>query len=584
MKKIVVLLIVLALLMAAGCGAAKETEITDSIVEDDEQQGVLNIKKIGSQIATYEGDKYIVSDGINEEYQKSAYTGLQELCVIKVSEDWESIEEEIWDRNDFQFVGVATPYGTKTFQYKYINPFNTNDVFITHDENYNELPVENPVEEYLNKTVNDRQKDYESLNGYRDSDDQISMETAEIKKTTIGEQEISYRRCDVFDSHDIVIVQSAFKKADDCVFCVSAAYDILKEDDSEVDELQLLEEAYSNISFYNSGFDSIKASSPAAKRTIVSGDNENCCIVDDSSSKYYHYNSYSTDPMEIAEGSWTVNFKANPDSTMFQSDLKYSLSFAEEEGCEIVQTPEIKGYTIDEHEIKASMLQYDRKDELAGGVAELIAWFPEGDNYFSIEYEKRTDESIREASIDEESVLKSILDKLQFKENDSNYKNDVKNKNAGGAISGGYNMEEIQAMISKAWIGERKEDGNTHLVAYFQNEDASVCGYLQQTNGSVISLNSGVGKTTMKDVPLVSKDDGQTITAKEIVITSEDGKTKTYYTYEEDELMYISFDEGDELSFVPLSPATTDEFMAKFERGGDMYDVVRVDNDPMTFD
>ena len=72
------------------------------------------------------------------------------------------------------------------------------------------------------------------------------------------------------------------------------------------------------------------------------------------------------------------------------------------------------------------MLQYDRKDELAGGVAELIAWFPEGDNYFSIEYEKRTDESIREASIDEESVLKSILDKLQFKENDSNYKNDVK--------------------------------------------------------------------------------------------------------------------------------------------------------------
>ena len=576
MKKIIVLFVVLGLLILTGCGGEKEVEKTDSFMDE---QGVLQTDEIGSQIATYEGDKYIVSDGINSESQSNAYDGFHELCLVETPENWESVEEELWSRNDLQYVGVATPYGFKSYQYKYINPFNSTDVFITHDESYNELPVENPVDEYLKKVVNDRQKGYDWSNDGRNPEDQISMEVTEIKKATIGDQEVSYRRCDIHDDHDIVIVYSAFQKTDDCIFCSSVAYDVIKEDDSEIDEIQFLNEAYSNISFYESEFDTIKASSPDSKRTIVSGDNKYRCVIDDSSSKRYYYNWFSSDEQNSDAGDWSINFHDNPDSVMFQSRLTYVPSDDEGISYDIVERPEIKEYDIDEYHIKATMLRYDEMiDEMGenpSGRAEMNAWFQVGENCFSIEYRNFTDGSIRDVSIDTESILKSILKRLQFEENESNYKNEVKNKNAGGAVSGGYDMEEIQAMISKVWIGGIEEDGEVYVISYFQNEDASICGYLQQKRGTGISMDSCVGKTSMSDHPMVSEDDGRVVTTKEIKITGENDKINTYYTYEEDGLLYISFDEGEEFEFIGLSPSTTDEFMMRFEQAGDDIDSLK---------
>ena len=572
MKKVLVLLIVMGLLMLSGCGGGQEAEKEESFMDE---QGVLRTDKIGSQIATYEGDKYIVSDGINDESQSSAYDGFHELCLVKSPENWESVEEEIWKRNDLQYVGVATAYGFKSYQYKYINPLNTADVFVTHDESYNELPVENPVNEYLNKMVNDRQKDYDWSNELADPEDKISMEATEIKKATIGNLEVSYRRCDIRDDHDVVIVYSAFQKSDDCIFSASVAYDIIKEDDSEIDEIQFLNEAYSNISFYDSGFDAIKASSPDSKQTIVSGDNKYRCIIDDSSSQHYYYDWYSSDEQYSDDGDWSISFHVDTDSIMFQSQLNYVPSDDEYESYDIVERPEIKEYDIDGHHIKATMLKYNEMGENQYGVAEMHAWFQVGENDFSIDYRQHTDGSIRDVSVDTESIIKRILKKLQFEENKSNYKNEVKNKNAGGAISGGYDMEELQAMISKVWIGGIEENGETYVISYFQNDDTSICGYLQQKRSNGISMESCVGKTSMSDQPMVSKEDGREIMTKEVKITGENDKTNTYYTYEENGLLYISFDEGDELQFIGLAPSTTDEFMSRFEQAGDTMDTLK---------
>ena len=582
MKKIVVLLLVLGLLILSGCGGEKEVEKTDSFTDE---QGVLQTDEIGSQTATYEGDKYIVSDGINNDSQSGVYDSFHELCLIKTPEEWESIDEEIWRRNDLQYVGVATTYGTKSFQYMYLNPLNIRDVFTISDGSLianNELPVEDPVEEYLNKVVHDRQDDYDSSNEYRDSDDQISMEKTEIKTTRIGEQDVSYLICNIHDGHDIVIVHSAFQKADDCIFCVSVAYDILKEGDSEIDEIQLLHEAYSNISFYDSDFDTIEASSPDSKPTIVSGDNKYRCVIDDSSSENYYYNRYSTNVLNSDDGDWSIDFNTNPDGTTFQTRLNFVPSDEEYVSYDIVERPEIKEYDIDGYHIKATMLRYDEKfhelGENPSGRAEMNAWFQVGENCFSIEYSYFSDESIRDVSIDTESILKNVLKKLHFEENASNYKNKVKNKNAAGAVSGDYDMEEIQAMISKVWIGGIEEDGEMYVVSYFQNEDASICGYLEEQNGSIISMDMCVGETSMSDYPMVIKEDGRTVTAKEVNITSENGKTNTYYTYEEDGVLYISFEEGDEHLFVGLIPSTTDEFMSRFEHAADAYDTLRLDH------
>ena len=570
MKKRALLLMVFFLLfVSSACGKAVKKEMESFTTED---QGMLKIEKIGAQTATYEGDKYIVSDGAGDIIHSQEYQGLHELCVIKTPSDWEHIEGETWGRNNLQYIGVSSLYGMKTVQYKYINCNNTRDVYTTHDENENELPVEDPLEEYLNQAVNDRYEDIQSSNEYRGEGHQVSMEMEEIKTVKIDDKDVLYRRCDLHDDMEAVIVYSVFERNDSCALCVSAAYEIQKGYEEDVDEISLLEEAYSNISLYDSGFESIEASSPAARRTIVSPDNRQVCILDEKSSESYYYDKYQSNPFGEENYNITVSFIDDLEN-VFDYDLTNSLENAEEQGYEIYINPEVKKYSVGDYNINAAMLQYDDHSYDIYGTVKLNAWFETDGNWIMIEYDERVDGSVKEAAIDTESVLKTIVNKMEIKENPSDYNNEVKNKNAGGAISGGYDMEKLQSTISKVWMGEIEQDGETHTISYFQNEDASECGYLRRTTTETgFSIYSCIGTTTISERPMVSESDGKEAIVKEINITSYDNETGTYYTYEEDGDMYISFDEGDRLEFILLSPSTTDQFMATFERFSDFKD------------
>lgn len=132
-------------LLVAGCGGADksadetsspDTQQTQSVVQDDAPQqadqtdvqevpeGSIDVATTGSQVATFRGPKYIVSDATVDQLSGGRVPdelGHQEMCVVNQPEAWEEIDSIAWDRNSISFTQVAMAWGKATYRYEYIN-------------------------------------------------------------------------------------------------------------------------------------------------------------------------------------------------------------------------------------------------------------------------------------------------------------------------------------------------------------------------------------------------------------------------------------------------------------------------------
>lgn len=103
---------------ATGAGASQRDD-AKPLADDG-----IDVKATGSQVATYHGPKYIVSDVTVDQATGDSLTeglGLQEICVVNQPDSWGQIASIGWDRNSISYTQVATAWGTVSYRYEYVN-------------------------------------------------------------------------------------------------------------------------------------------------------------------------------------------------------------------------------------------------------------------------------------------------------------------------------------------------------------------------------------------------------------------------------------------------------------------------------
>lgn len=96
--------------------------------------GRIDVTQAGEQVATFHGDKYIVSDATVEQ-RSSAQTvqdeglGLQEICVVHEPDAWKDADAIAWDRNSITYHGIPMSWGHLSLRYQYINEQGVGDEY-----------------------------------------------------------------------------------------------------------------------------------------------------------------------------------------------------------------------------------------------------------------------------------------------------------------------------------------------------------------------------------------------------------------------------------------------------------------------
>ena len=252
---------------------------------DPTADGRIDVTTTGTQVATYSGPKYIVSD-VTVDQQTGAGAaeglGLQEICVVNQPASWEPIDSIGWDRNNISYTGVAMPWGVASYRYSYIN----------------EASGVEGIEEW-SLTSEDRYfasydtVEHLELDGHKIAyafDNAIMGAAGIVDLEAQGAAQGSANTLTVF----------AYEQRDDkCAFIVTITCDI-EGDASEVSAEQVVRDAYAPLSF-KSANEQVDAASFLSDLTISNADGSKSLVIARNNEALISYTEHSVMLLSAAD-------------------------------------------------------------------------------------------------------------------------------------------------------------------------------------------------------------------------------------------------------------------------------------------
>lgn len=231
-------------LSLAGCGqqssssvqsASSEREQSVHNAKDPTANGRIDATNTGKQVATYHGAKYIVSDATAD--QTTDNMGLQEICVVRQPESWESISSIGWDRNSISYTRISMPWGEASYRYEYANdagaPSEMQEWSRTNEQNYF-----SGMENVQHMDVDGRSVGYVFDSQSAGSND---MGIEDLEAQAMGIQEGTSGRT--------ISVYTYEQRGDKCSLLITATYNVTNDAAFNPSAEQMVQEAYAPLEF-----------------------------------------------------------------------------------------------------------------------------------------------------------------------------------------------------------------------------------------------------------------------------------------------------------------------------------------------
>ena len=319
-------------LSIVGCGKqegnSSSSEAADSARTEVEQSvhnntdptanGRIDVTTKGSQVATYRGAKYIVSDATAD--QTTDDMGLQEICVVKQPEAWQEIKSIGWDRNSISYAGISMPWGEMSCRYEYANEVGAAEGMEEYSRT-NEAGYFSGLDNIQHVDVDGHSVAY----AYNEqSEDYVTAGIVDLEAQAMGEQDGTTGRT--------IMVNAFEQRADKCSFLVTVTCLVTNESEFALDGEQLLKDAYAPLEFAAKDAQ-VDAASFLADVTISNADNSHNAVIK-RDGKYLI--SYTEHAVTLLEGEGV-------EALMLTTAYDFAPKEAQPEG---VQTYEMDGKTV----------------------------------------------------------------------------------------------------------------------------------------------------------------------------------------------------------------------------------------------
>lgn len=267
---------------------------------DPAADGRIDVTSTGEQVATFRGDKYIVSDGTVDQATGEAAAdglGLQEICVVHQPAEWQQIGSIGWGRNLITYERVAMPWGTVSFGYEYHNEASPASAGARSNTS---------EEEYFNGAQG---VEHTQANGH----DVAYLVDEQEGGTPVapGIRDLEAQAAGDGSSQRYVTVYAYEQRAEDCALATRISCEVTDPAAYDLSAAQLVEQAYAPLEFLGKDAGDVAAASYLADVTIASEDGQRQVVLRRDGADLVSYTEHGA-LLATLEGATSFEF-ASPD-------------------------------------------------------------------------------------------------------------------------------------------------------------------------------------------------------------------------------------------------------------------------------
>ena len=364
------------------------TEVVPRETEAPDAGGRIDVTQTGTQLATFEGDKYIVSDATVDQTQGEAY-GLQEICVIRQPETWNMAESIGWDRNSITYNNIATDWGKMSYRFEYINEAGS--------ETLGAAWSRSTEEGFFGEGVD---VSHTSIAGH---DIAYVVNDDAAYEIALGIKDLEAQAEELSQSHKFVSIHAWESRGEACAFAASITCEVNSDSDDAIDAEQLLSDAYAALEFVEGTSEDVKAASYKSDLTILSADGSKQAVVKRNGATLMSYTRNSVALSKSEEGvgytNLTLDFapegglEAMPETTASTDKYDAAYGYVEVDASDVEQH-EVDGLTVNARVITAT---FDMGEQGQSTSRELRAWCDVDGNALYLETPLQQDEDVESA-------------------------------------------------------------------------------------------------------------------------------------------------------------------------------------------
>lgn len=352
-----------------------EQNATEPVAQDKSESkekkddGRIDVKSAAPAVATYYGDKLIVSDATSTQEgmeTKQDGFGVQEMCVIKQPESWKQISSIGWSRNSISYGNIAEPWGTISYSFEYINEASVGDL---------DPEISRTTPESYFGSLDDA-KEFES-DGHKVvyvRDDAPSLDG----RFTYEDLEAAYYGVQRDTSNDVGI-HIYEQRGDKCAFTIALTCSVNEGSKVDKTDEELVAEALSVVSFTKEN--TANAASCESDDTITSWDNTQSVVVKRNGSDLLGYTEHGLAVSEQVTGENAQMLRTHYDFSIDTDSASYAEltgnidELSEDNGFSNASVTDVQDFDVDGLKVHARVAsaEVDYGDEVEE-MRELRAW------------------------------------------------------------------------------------------------------------------------------------------------------------------------------------------------------------------
>ncbi|MBR3313753.1 MAG: hypothetical protein IKG18_06415 [Atopobiaceae bacterium] len=364
------------------------TEVVSRETEAPDAGGRIDVTQTGAQLATFEGDKYIVSDATVDQTKGEAY-GLQEICVIRQPEAWNTAESIGWDRNSITYNNIATDWGKMSYRFEYINEAGSDTLGAAWSRS--------TEEGFFGEGVD---ISHASIAGH---DVAYVINDDAAYEIALGIKDLEAQAEQLSQSNKFISVHAWESRGEACAFAATISCEVNTDAEAAIDAEQLLSDAYAALEFVEGSTDNVKAASHKSDLTISSADGTKQAIIKRNGATLMSYTRNSVALSKSEEGvgytNLTIDFapegglEAMPEVTASTERYDAAYGYVDVEASDVEQY-EVDGLTVNARVVTAT---FDMGEQGQSSSSELRAWCDIDGNALYLETPMQEGEDVESA-------------------------------------------------------------------------------------------------------------------------------------------------------------------------------------------
>lgn len=264
---------------------------------DPAADGRIDVTQTGSQVATFRGSKYIVSDVTVDQQTGEGLTeglGLQEICVVEQPAEWGDISSIGWDRNSISYTNVAMPWGTASYRYEYVNEASG----VEGTEEFSRASEEAYFAGF-------DQVEHVDVDGHA-----VSYMVDDAASGAMGIEDLEAEGMGVEVPQRTISAYCFEQRADKCAFLATVTYQVADDSAFDLSAEDVVRDAYAPLRFFEKGGE-VDAASYLSDVVITSADGASELTIARNGNVLVSYTEHSVlmlDEQSVSEDIATVSF------------------------------------------------------------------------------------------------------------------------------------------------------------------------------------------------------------------------------------------------------------------------------------